>query len=633
MRKDDDGASAATLPAREPPPSSSSFGLKLPSRYHARAVLGRGGMGEILLAQDESIGRDVALKTGFVDGPEDLGRFEREVRLQGQLEHPNIVPVYDLGTMPDGSPFFTMKRVHGETLDSALDRLRAQDPAAVVRFTRGRLLAIFVTVAQSVHYANTRGVIHRDLKPANVMVGDFGEVYVLDWGIAKAASAQEEEPRPVRAGTPLDRLIVDEATATRHGELLGTIGYMSPEQIEDSSRVDARADVYALGAILFELLTREKLHHQARAVDMVEATLRSVEPRIRERAAACGVPPELAEICVRATLQADVRSPSVEHLVTAVQGFLDGDRDLELRQKMANDAAMLATEALLRSEDDPEGAVELRSEALTHAGRALALDPTHAGAQKIIVQLMVDAPEDEPTPEEVEQNVERSVTRLYRRGAFAGACLFGSWVPFTVVFALARPQRPGIVVAWTVSIFASIAMLALTARGSSRDAVRYFGALVSCVGSIAISTRIVGLFVMVPGIMTLTTMIFILLGKRSWHPPAIAIGGLGLCGPMVLERLGVIYETTKVEDGVMHVRSDTVQLDSIASLVALLVSSIGVYVVICLAASYFQLILETNARRVALQSWKLASLAPADKKMLSVPPPSSTWMRRSKRPK
>jgi serine/threonine-protein kinase len=185
----------ATLAPRESEPLDGPFdgplalGASDPRRYELRDRLGEGGMGTVDLCRDRVIGRDVALKRLHVQGSgaapsAATARFLREARVQGQLEHPAIVPVHDLGVTPDGRPYFTMKRVRGDTLDELLARLAAGDPDTARRFGQRRLLAAFSTVCLAVDFAHSRGVLHRDLKPANVMLGEFGEVNVLDWGLA-----------------------------------------------------------------------------------------------------------------------------------------------------------------------------------------------------------------------------------------------------------------------------------------------------------------------------------------------------------------------------------------------------------------------------------------------------------------
>ncbi|HYB52941.1 MAG TPA: serine/threonine-protein kinase, partial [Thermoanaerobaculia bacterium] len=191
------------------------------TRYTIREELGRGGMGTVYLADDSILQRPVALKVLSAEGSDGTSaeRLLQEARVMAQLEHPGLVPVHDAGTLPDGRVFYAMKLVRGQRLD----RYASEQPSLADR------LAVFRKVCDAVAFAHARGVVHRDLKPQNVMVGAFGEVLVLDWGVARRA---EDPPEP-------------------GGTILGTLGYMSPEQARgDVERVDARADVFALGKIL-----------------------------------------------------------------------------------------------------------------------------------------------------------------------------------------------------------------------------------------------------------------------------------------------------------------------------------------------------------------------------------------------
>jgi serine/threonine-protein kinase len=249
------------------------------ARYHDIEALGEGGMGEVRLAKDLLIGREVALKAmkPGVGSRSDLRmRFVREARVQGQLEHPSIVPVYDLS--PHTEPtFFTMKRVRGVTLEAILERLAAGDAPTSAVYTRRKLLTAFGSVCLAIDFAHAHGVVHRDLKPANVMLGDFGEVSVLDWGVAKLADDAE------LAGGPAD-VPVGHGDQTEVGAVMGTPGYMPPEQARGGS-VDARSDVYALGAVLFEILTLTPLHAEETGQALIAATLAGAEARPSVRAA------------------------------------------------------------------------------------------------------------------------------------------------------------------------------------------------------------------------------------------------------------------------------------------------------------------------------------------------------------
>ena len=218
--------------------------------YEIAEVIGRGGMGTVYLARDRELDREVALKV--VQLPEDAEASERmlrEARILARLEHPGIVPVHDVGVLPDGRAWYVMKRVRGSRLDEHARSLSLND----------RLRA-FERICEAVAFAHANGVIHRDLKPENVMVGPFGEVLVLDWGIAKAGTS---EPPPQPSPATRER----EHSSTLQGTVMGTPGYMAPEQERgEIDRIDERTDVYGLGAMLAFLLRDEDVPRPLKAI-------------------------------------------------------------------------------------------------------------------------------------------------------------------------------------------------------------------------------------------------------------------------------------------------------------------------------------------------------------------------------
>jgi serine/threonine-protein kinase len=227
-------------------------------RYRIDGEIARGGMGAILKGRDPDLNRDVALKVlreELQDHPDMVRRFVEEAQIGGQLQHPGIVPIYELGAFADHRPFFSMKLVKGQTL-AALLAGRPSPSAELPRF-----LAIFEAICQTVAYAHAHGVIHRDLKPSNVMVGSFGEVQVMDWGLAKVLprggirdDAQTGETRTGETIIATARSGSDAPELSHAGSVLGTPSYMAPEQARGEP-ADERADVFALGSILCEILT------------------------------------------------------------------------------------------------------------------------------------------------------------------------------------------------------------------------------------------------------------------------------------------------------------------------------------------------------------------------------------------
>ena len=265
------------------------------ARFEEVQVLGRGGVGEVVLAVDHDIARKVALKRLLPEGDGDgaVARFADEVRALGALDHPNIVPVHDVGVTPEGKHFYVMKYIQGETLEHIIDRLAEGDAEYHARYTYARRMEVFTAVLRAVQYAHSQGYVHRDLKPANIMVGAYGEVVVMDWGLARRLRDAPESlaagPSPsVPPGSPRAR--------TLDGSLLGTPAYMSPEQSRGELHlVDEVSDVYALGVICHELLS---LRHYLHAHSLVTATLLAVdrvEPDLAAHERSARQPPVPAE--------------------------------------------------------------------------------------------------------------------------------------------------------------------------------------------------------------------------------------------------------------------------------------------------------------------------------------------------
>lgn len=266
-------------------------------RYEVHELLGRGGMGSVYRAHDSILGRDVALKVLSTDADAVAlaSRLAREARVLARLEHPGIVAVHDAGVLEDGRPFYVMRLAHGKQLD-----------AYATSAGRGDLLRVFLGICDAVAYAHARDVIHRDLSPANIMVGEFGEVLVLDWGVAKVAG---ESP-----GTAA-QLSGSGTVTTADGVVVGTPGFMAPEQAAGgAATADTRADTYGLGAILRHL----------------------------SNANGANVPRSLASIIERATARNPAeRYGSVSALADDVRHFLDGERVVAHREGVLERVARL----------------------------------------------------------------------------------------------------------------------------------------------------------------------------------------------------------------------------------------------------------------------------------------------------
>ncbi|MHC5081255.1 MAG: serine/threonine-protein kinase, partial [Planctomycetota bacterium] len=350
-------------------------------RYSGLEEIARGGMGAIVKVVDNDIGRPVAMKvilggstgssqdagegTGMTDDSVRIVRFVEEAQITGQLEHPNIVPVHELGRNHEGQVYFTMKLVKGESLEAILNRLAdstiASDPdlpdlpslrpgledssgGAEKRipskdqirrsYTLSQLLQIYLKVCDAIAFAHAKGVIHRDLKPENVMVGKFGEGLVMDWGLSKVRGkpdlAAEDLIRTIRSeGGPAEpgekKEGISHSTRTLEGDVFGTPSYMPPEQAAGNMEdVDERSDVFALGGILYKILTHEAPYTGASVAEVLRKAVRGTYASPRAKSPWNRIPPELESICLQAMHpKHERRYESVEALIGDVQAYQD----------------------------------------------------------------------------------------------------------------------------------------------------------------------------------------------------------------------------------------------------------------------------------------------------------------------
>jgi len=298
-------------------------------RYRVEAEIGRGGMGAVHRVWEEDLRRELAMKTLHPEAVDaaskgTLSRFLEEAQITGQLEHPGIVPVHELGIDARGGVYFTMKLVRGDDLHTILDRCEHGDPD----WNRTRILNVLLRVCEAMAYAHSKGVVHRDLKPANVMVGDFGEVYVMDWGLASIAlnasgtdAGVASDRAEWRAGDPASPVV------TLDGTVLGTPGYMPPEQAAgNTAAIGPPADVYAVGAMLYHLLTGGIPYRQAAAAVPERQLLNEIVAGPPPPVARLGhdVPPELEAICERAMArEPSQRYASMLELAADLRAYLE----------------------------------------------------------------------------------------------------------------------------------------------------------------------------------------------------------------------------------------------------------------------------------------------------------------------
>ncbi len=578
----------------------------LADRYERLRPLGEGGMGEVHLSHDRQIGRQVALKTlrashaGRMTAQQ---RFLREARVQGQLEHPSVVPVYDLGVDGDGELFFTMKRVRGDTLADVVAGLRDGVPGVEEKYSRHRLLGAFASVCLAIDFAHRRGVLHRDLKPANVMLGDFGEVYVLDWGLARIAGTPSMEEDVT------GELVAEPSGQTQAGALLGTPGYMSPEQARGRhAELTPASDVYALGCLLYELLTHEPINPGANTMEVLATTMAGVDARASVRAPQALVPPELEQVCVKATaLDPKRRYPNARALHDALDAFMAGQRDATLRQEMAEAHAKRAAGAVVGRESHPD-TLEVRRSAMRDIGRALALDPENRDAKQALEHLLSQPPST--LPPEVQTEMRRARSDKIRWAAGVGALVYGSLFLYLPLFLWtgATEPLPLVVFYGLAAICAALSGWAWRQRHPP-DGLLLAVLLLSNL-MIASLWSFFGPLVIVPTVMVGNTVAFAVQLEGRARTVAVVAGALCVGGAFVLEGLGVIGPTFHV-DAAGRLVLDAPGLRSWWGTL-LFVGSVSVATVVttALALARVRDALADTERRLYVYAWHLREVVP-----------------------
>ncbi len=366
-------AELVNVPQRE---GTAAAGVNRAGRNLLYEELGHGGMGVVRRGRDPDLGRDLAVKLLLPRWQGDAvleRRFVEEAQVGGQLQHPGTVPVYEMGRTGDGCPYFSMKLVKGQTLASLLT---GRDSLA---YELPRFLGIFEAVCQAVAYAHSKGVIHRDIKPGNVMVGSFGEVQVMDWGLAKVLRDEGADPERTTAGTVV-RTVRSDSMAQGEGRtgVVGTLAYMAPEQARGEA-VDERADVFGLGAVLCVILTGQPpyvggdLLRRATEGDMGEALA---------RLEGCGAEPELVALardCLAARREERPRHAGevARRLSAYLAGVQERLRAAELERAAA---AARAEEAQKRQEAEARARAAAEAQACEARAKAAADPGTGRGA-------------------------------------------------------------------------------------------------------------------------------------------------------------------------------------------------------------------------------------------------------------
>ena len=549
-------------------------------------------MGEVRRCQDSLLDRSVALKVVRRDADIDdfETRFLREARVQARLAHPGVVPVYDVGRDDNGRVYFTMKRVEGVTMEDVILALRSGAPlpggAQGGHYgDRRQLLTAFARACLTVDYAHSRGVLHRDLKPANLMLGAYGEVYVLDWGLAKIQDVDDAVGDITITPARNER-------ETECGVAMGTPAYMSPEQAL-ARPLDARADVFALGAILYEILTLDPLLDE-HAIRRIRARQRlQIHPRTGHE--------ELDAIVFRATaFDAHDRYPSARALHDAVEHFLTADEELRVRQRRA---AQHVERAQALSHDDAT-----RSAALEELGAALALVPEDDAARAHLVHLLRTPPK--ATPHEVTQRrLEHEVTRLRQVQAAVAGLYLVAWVlayPALVYFGGVEDTL-GAVVAPAMWVFAALVIGVQYWTKSHHSPVSWSG--VAGAAALAATSLVWGPLFIVPGLAIVLLFGQLLVAQKRQRAHVVFLFGAAVAVPSYLALRGYwdVYMPAGADMFAIH---GSVGVTRVVFYAGLLVAHLAQTLFGARFAARYRDALDRRVLENALFSWQLANLVP-----------------------
>jgi serine/threonine-protein kinase len=443
-----------------------------------------------------------------------------------------------------------------------------------------------VDVCLAIDFAHARGVVHRDLKPANIMLGEYGEVYVLDWGVARVLGDSEQQSDPAiqpPSETP------DPEDSTKSGALLGTPGYIAPEQIIGAP-VAPGVDVYALGCILFEILASEPLH--PRGQHAIGRTLSAPQDSPAKRRPERGTPPELDAACVAALAEEPQDRPTTRELADRVQAYLDGDRDLERRRDLASHQLAAATAAL--ASDDPEARVI----AMQAAGRAVALDPESTRAAELVSSLLLEPPAKYPAALQaaiVDQD--RRAAQYRSRNAIFAYLAIVALFPVTFVLDVKNWM-------WVASFY-GVVVIGIVA---SVHHIR--------VGRPSIPTTLVILFLISVLFTTPLIICAALAGvtpipwfaERRWVIVAWTVAAV--LTPILLEWTGVLPRTWSISNGAMVIQSDVFQTSGPIEEVILAFTSVLFTITVGLLAHSISRRRRASQVKVFVQAWHLQQLVP-----------------------
>lgn len=600
---------------KRPKPVETGKGLELPGhlflqRYQAGKRLGEGSMGEVIATRDTRILRNVAMKRlhkeHHNERPDLRDRFLREARVQGQLEHPSVVPVYDLGVDHEGREYFTMKRVRGSTLEQIVRGLREKDPEFTSKYSRRKLLTAMSRVSLAVAFAHERGVVHRDLKPSNIMLGDYGEVHLLDWGIAKIIGVDDPGIE--------DRVDIsqDRVQRTEVGFVVGTPGYMAPEQARGETRTyGGRSDIYSLGAILFETMTLQRMHDQSEIEHILFSTVSGAECRPSLRAPHLDLPPELDAIIVKATaLNPEGRYVNARELNDDLEKLLDGDRDNTRRAEIAAEHTANAKAALALARRGGAAADGQHRRAVGELLQALALEPNHPEARATMVQLLLEPVERLPEGAFAElQEVNR---RDRARASRANGWAFLAWAttfPLMLAMGLLEPNWLFGLGAGVISLVAYTWWMATSGRTSPRFMTIALGFTFVIVASMSM---VFGPLFFVPALSVMASTSYLVSIRANARARALVLAGslASVLLPTIVVLLGLVPNPYSFEGGGITIMPMLLKFPERATWAYLLVANCLTVVIGNLLVGRAVASLVRAERRLFTQAWRLRQFLP-----------------------
>ncbi len=576
-----------------------------PPRYDMERFVASGGMGDIWLYHDRTLGRDIAvkeLKSGHALVDHRKQRFIREAKVQAALQHPGIVPIYDFVACNSGGAYFTMRHVEGHTLAEVYAASTRGEPSHSLR----QLLTALGSVSLTLQYAHERGVVHRDLKPENIILGDYGEVYVLDWGVAKVFDPDHERPSAVR---------VIPTSESANDKLIGTLEYMAPEQLAGGADVGPAADVFAMGVVLFEILTGELLREGDE-----DALVQQVAQgdAIEERLGASGdLPTVLTSLCIDATKRFFRDRPSAREFQQRLQAYLDG---VENEERFHSAATVHVQSAQARLSTVPHGPLdtEHRAAAVADLGRALALDPTREDALATLRELL-RGDEKELPPGAVAELVQQR-NDAARESARASIFVYAAWlalIPLAGVMGIR--SLPALAFLITGPALLVIVNLWVDRRGTFSGPLIWFALLLSFTSVSALSV-FAGPYLLVPSLAVATAVTYLIAfrGNTSVQLATQVLAPLAVAVPVALQTFGVLPRSYLFREGRVSIEPFAVGLPAGLTEVLFFVGGTLLVVLANYIVTRVVANLDRAEKRALGQAWWFRQLLPED-----VPPAQS----------